>query len=177
MSLLNIQYSISNMFDDASDILPILIAIVALFLLWKYYTNSNSKQVSYLSVPEVRPSPSHSIKTVSSITDNEVDNDTDVESEIIGVQQRREPDLIRVPRAKIIRQPFPVGEPALSFTQPTFLSNEEIAIRYGDQLPFSNPPPPNGPAFAGGYGPPEVPRAGAYMAEDATIERVFPELT
>jgi hypothetical protein len=165
------------MFDDASDILPILIAIVVLFLLWKYYTNSNSKQVSYLSVPEVRPSPS--TRVTSSTTDSGNDNDTnmDVESEIIRARQQRGPDLIRVPRAKIIRQPFPVGEPALSFTQPTFLSNEEIAIRYGDQLPFSNPPPPNGPAFAGGYGPPEVPRAGAYMAEDATIERVFPELT
>ena len=92
-------------------------------------------------------------------------------------REENQSDLIKVPRSRIIRQPFPVGEPANPFYNKISLTQEDLYIRYGGLLPFSNPPPPNGPAFAGGYGPPETPVPTGYMAPDETLERVFPEFT
>ena len=155
------------MFDKGSDIATILITTVFIIIIWRFYVMSSrdrSHIKSVISTDEVR--------LIEDISKDE--NTTMNRKKIIEIDT---PDLIRVPRAHIIRQPFPVGEPALPISTPTVLTQDEIDYKYGLLLPFSNPPPPNGPAFSGGYGPAEVPVPTGYMAPDATIENVFPEFT
>lgn len=163
------------MFDKTSDIAPILVAVVLLIVIWRFYVFLQNRS-RIVTVDEVRKKKNKAnTDDVSKESDeNSIDNKNKDNENDLG--RMAEPDLIKIPRARIIRQPFPVGEPALAFNNPSFLTNEDIQFRYGNQLPFPNPPPPNGPASPG-YGPPETPVPSGYMAEDETIETVFPEFT
>jgi hypothetical protein len=175
------------MFDKTSDIAPILIAVIFIIIIWRFFVFSFKDTQNHIVADEIKFVDDDTEKTTKYDHNDNEDDKADSDTPM------KEPDLIKVPRSTIIRQPFPVGEPALPFpnggptlpfpgeehdlhsSNPTFLTQEDIQFRYGDRLPFSNPPPPNGPAFAGGYGPPEVPVPTGYMAEDETIENVFPE--
>ena len=142
--------------NKINDILVSLL-IVAIFILiiQKIVQISSNDNISRIDIKSLKINQSETKRTR---------NSTDTVEKVV-IRKR--------PLTRIIRQPYPVGVLSTSSlwmrpwtpsvdeppSNPTFLTNYQIQHRYGNQLPFSNPPPPNGPAFAGGYGPPEVPAA------------------
>jgi len=137
----------------ATHMATLLVVIVLLLVIWRYSAFLNRGKNSMVEVPEVKAKKNE--VDVDRESDTDDDSETDMLRPVPRIRARR--------RTTIIRQPYPVGLPALPNTS-TFLTQSELNLRYGDHLPFSNPAPPNGPAFAGGYGPPEVPAAGGLRA-------------
>lgn len=147
------------MFDRVSDIVGVLIAIILLVIIWRLTKFSLRYDNRLILIPAIKNRKNGK----SSVTyDNKIDQ-TNQTNQVYQTDQTDIQILREHPRSTIIRQPFPVGEPALPLYNPTFITQEELYHRYGDHLPFLNPPPPSGPSSCG-YGPPEVPAATGYRA-------------
>lgn len=161
------------MFDDTSDILPILIAIILLIVIWGLYVNFSKKKKSIL-VNEVRIDAKNNEQKY----DN---NDDTTEDSVImsSEQQTKGLDLIKIHRAKIVRQPDPIPD-EMSGQFNTGIIDMTPWVQYDPQLqgtyetrvnsniydPLGVPSVslgPLGPPGAPGFGPPEG-AAGGFRA-------------
>ena len=145
------------------NIILVITSIILLIMISKYLQGDRYQKTVSCDLIQIND------KTYNYVDEdnNEIDN-TDTSNDVDNVDNINESEYNQkpqsydtlqtttIPRAKIIRQPYPTGLPALPVDRPTFLKS---------QLPFDSdfPKPPMGPPGAPGYGPAEGP-AGGYRA-------------
>jgi hypothetical protein len=139
------------------NIIFVITSIVLLIMISKYLQGDRYKKTVNCDVMQINKKHfdeyDYQYKDIDE--DEDIDKDEDIDNKTNNDSQ-----TTTIPRATIIRQPYPTGLPAL----PIHISANRSTF-FKRQLPFDSdfPKGPMGPPGAPGYGPPEGP-AGGYRA-------------
>ena len=89
------------MFDKTSDIAPILVAVVLLIVIWRFYVFLQQNRPHIVTVHEVRKKKNNTNDASVKSDENSIENSTenkDNENEL-GVRLAESPDLVKIPPA------------------------------------------------------------------------------